>query len=56
MFLDTFINDIRKLLLLYKEAYLKIELLFRICSVNKAKVLRNDRVEDKSSDCSVYHL
>ena len=54
--MDTLIDKVFKLLFLYEEVDLKVELSVGACSVDIAKILRDDLVEDKSADGSVDYL
>ena len=54
--MDTLINKILELLFLYEEVDLKVELSVGAGSVNIAKILRDDLVEDKSAHGSVDDL
>ncbi len=56
MLLNTSVDDVRELTLLNEEGDLQLELLLRLCSVNKAEVLRNDSIKDQSADSSINNL
>ena len=52
----AFFYDIRKLTLLYEEAYLEVELLVGVGSVNISQILRDIFVEYQPADSSVDYL
>ena len=56
MALYAAVDNIAELLFLNEEAYLKVELLLGICSVNIAEILRDILVEDQPADCCIYKL
>ena len=53
VYLNTFINNLLKFRLTYKEVNLKFKAVFRLASVNKTKVLRNRVVKDNLADCCI---
>ena len=50
----TLIKDFSKLLFANKEVNLKLEVIFRVSSINKAQILWNRSIEDDSANSCIY--
>ena len=52
--IDNFFQDLFQLFLSYMEIYFQLHFVFRNASVYKAQILRQDLVEQETSQCGLY--